>query len=90
MKFQLTDTNNSFVTTAVGHLFLAKVSDGTVGTEEVALATSATDTGNQFRYDSTANQYIFNLSLNLDVGTRRLRLELDDGKSYNVDISVKH
>lgn len=60
-----------------------------MGTEEVALSTSAADTGNTFRYDLSGNQYILNLSLNLGVGTWRFRVELDDGKSYTVNVSVK-
>ncbi len=88
-KFQLTNASGSFISTAIASLFLAKVSDGIAGTEEVALSTLAADTGNQFRYDQTNNQYIFNLSLNLDIGTWRLKVALDDSKNYVVDVSVR-
>ena len=89
VKFRLTDSNENFASTAIANLFLAKVSGGIAGTDEVTLSTSAADFGNQFRYDVADNQYIFNLSLDLDIGTWQLKVVLDDGKDYAVNISVR-
>jgi M6 family metalloprotease-like protein len=90
VKFQLTDANSQFAASAVSHLFLAKIQDGIAGTEEIALSTSAADTGNQFRYDSQANQYIFNLDTSsLSVGTWQLKVEPDDGTSHAVIVSIR-
>lgn len=89
VKFQLTGT-----AAAVGNLpakiTYAKVSSGTVGTELEATSTSAADTGNLFRYDSTAKQYIFNLSTKgFTEGTYQLRVDLGDGISHTVTITSR-
>jgi len=85
VKFQLTDINNNFVSTAIANLFLIKVSEGIPGGEEIPLSVSNADTGNQFRYDPKDNQYIFNLSTDtMDAGTWQLKVELDDNRYYNV------
>jgi len=64
IKFQLTDVNNSYVSTATVKLLVAKISNGVVGSDEIPLSTSTADTGNLFRYDSVQNQYIYNLATN--------------------------
>ena len=82
IKFQLVDGNGIFVTNATASIFVANVSDdGIVGTEQEAVSKS--NNGNIFRYDSTDNQYIFNLDTNnLSKGKWRIRVALDDGTSY--------
>lgn len=90
IKFRLTDTNNQFVSTAVARLFVSKLSEEIIGSEEVVLSALVANEGNVFRYDKTTNQYIFNLnSSTFTSGTWRLRVQLDDGKSYSVDVSLK-
>jgi len=92
VKFQLQDASGAFVTDAVARIYLLKISDGINGTEveENAVSTSAATTGNFFRYDSTNNQYIFNLATKgLSIGTWKIRIELDDGTSKYVQISLK-
>ncbi len=95
VKFQLLDDQGNFVTDAVANIFVKKVSNGTSG-EIAAVSTAAATTGNLFRYDSSSNQYIFNLSTKLPLngvdwstGTWEIRIELDDGMSYNVEIGLK-
>ena len=91
VKFQLTDINNNFVSTAIANLFLIKVSEGIPGGEEIPLSTSNADTGNIFRYDTEDNHYIFNLSTDtMDAGTWQLKVELDDNRYYNVLISIRN
>ncbi len=64
--------------------------DGVVGSEIEANSTSAATTGNLFRYDSTGDQYIFNLGTkSLSTGTWQIRIELDDGTSKYVTIGLK-
>ena len=90
IKFQLTDANNNYISTAIAHLFVAKISDGIAGIDEVPLSTSNADVGNVFRYDADNNQYIYNLSTNiLSVGSWQLKIILDDSKEYIVVISIK-
>ena len=62
MKFRLTDANSNFITGAAARIYVARISDGVVGTEMEANSTSAATEGNLFRYDSTTDQYIFNLA----------------------------
>lgn len=90
VKFQLTDATGGYVTDAVAHLYYAKTSDGVTGTEEEAPSTSSATEGNQFRYDATNNQYIFNLDIKtLTEGTWQIRAELDDGTSQYATFSVR-
>jgi sugar lactone lactonase YvrE len=72
------------------HLYVAKVSEGIAGTEAEAASTSAADSGNTFRYDATADQYVFNWGTKpLSAGTYRLRIDLGDGASHTVLVSLK-
>ncbi|MBU2541550.1 MAG: PxKF domain-containing protein, partial [Candidatus Omnitrophica bacterium] len=70
--------------------YLAKISDDVVGEEVEGISTSQATTGNLFRYDSTDNLYIFNLSTNgLTSGTWQVRIDLDDGTSKYVNFGLK-
>lgn len=65
------------ITNAVARLLLFKVSNDVVRNEVDIQSTSAATTGNLFRYDSSADQYIFNLSTaGLTVGKYQLRVDL--------------
>jgi len=69
---------------------MLKISNGSNGTEMEAVSTAAATTGNLFRYSSDGNQYIFNLNTKpLSTGTWQIRIELDDGTSQYVNISLK-
>lgn len=89
------------ITNAVAKLNV-KVADNNPdpGTEE-AVSTSAATTGNLFRYDATAGQYIFNLSTKAGYtnpngttvtftssGTYTLSILLDDGSYRSVNIQL--
>ncbi len=90
VKFQLQDANGNYISTAVARIYLTQISSNIMGTELEGISTSAATEGNLFRYDSTDNLYIFNLATdNLSAGTWRLRVELDDGTSKYVNISLK-
>lgn len=90
VKFRLQDVNGNYVADAVAKLYVAKVENGLVGTETEAVSTSAATTGNLFRYDDSGSQYIFNLGTKrLSTGTWQLRIELDDGSSKYVTITLK-
>ncbi|MFH1198400.1 MAG: PxKF domain-containing protein [bacterium] len=60
VKFQLTDTNNMIVTSAIVTLMIAKIQDNSVGNDEIPLSTSNADSGNAFRIAD--DHYIYNLS----------------------------
>ena len=97
VKFQLWDDQDNFITDAVANIFVKKLNNGTSGDEMDAVSTAAATTGNLFRYDSSSNQYIFNLSTKLpfngveswSAGTWEIRIELDDGMSYYENIVLK-
>jgi len=90
VKFQLRDSSGNFITDAIAKIYVAKSSDGIIGTDMEAVSTNSATTGNLFRYDSTANQYIFNLATKtLTKGTWQIRIELNDGTSKSVNIGLK-
>ncbi len=90
VKFQLTGTSAE-ITNAVARLTIAQVSNNVIGTYMEASSTSAADSGNQFRYDPTSGQYIFNLGTSgLSTGTYELNVDLGDGvQNRTVLISLK-
>lgn len=86
VQFTLTGASAP-VTNAVAKLYLAKLSGGTAGSEFAATSTSSAVNDNSFRYDSTG--YIFNLATKgLSAGSYRLRIDLGDGVSHTVDITL--
>ncbi|NUR05959.1 MAG: hypothetical protein HOQ45_02985 [Nocardioidaceae bacterium] len=99
VKFALTCAGKP-VAGAVAKLTVKKA-DGTPdpGTAE-AVSTAASTTGNLFRYDATAGQYIFNLStkngytnpggatVTFTAGTYTLSVLLDDGSYHSVNIQI--
>ncbi|MBN2094983.1 MAG: DUF2341 domain-containing protein [Candidatus Aenigmarchaeota archaeon] len=90
VKFKLTDASGNFVKTAVAKIYLSKISNGVMGTEVDAVSTSQASTGNLFRYDETANQYVFNLATkSMTVGTWKIRILLDDGTSRYVTLGLR-
>jgi len=96
VKFKLTCANQP-ITNAVAKLSVQRV-DGTVeGPVNEAVSTLAATTGNQFRYDETSQQYVFNLSTkgsfnggawSFSTGTWRLIIELDDGSKQQALIDL--
>jgi parallel beta-helix repeat protein len=90
VKFQLFDDAGLPVSTAQATIEVAKVSDDVVGTFEEGSSTSAADTGNVFRFDPEAQQYIFNLGTKtLETGTYVLRITLDDGQIFEVRFALR-
>jgi hypothetical protein len=90
MKFQLKDDAGAFISDAIATITYSKVSNNVAGSEVVAVSTGAASTGNQFRYDSTANQYIFNLSTKgIAAGTYQVSITLNDGTTKTVRFSLK-
>ena len=90
VKFSLTDAGNVPVATAVANLSIAKVTNEVDGSYIEATSTAAATTGTLFRYDSSGQQYIFNLGTKeLSKGTWSLKVTLDDGNSYTQRLSLK-
>ena len=90
VKFRLTDVSDNFISNAVAKLYVAKIKNGVVGIDEIPFSSSNADNNNQFRYDNTDNQYIYNLDTNLmSQGFWQLKIILDDNISYSVSILIK-
>jgi alpha-galactosidase len=89
VKFQLRDAKGIFVTNAIAKLYIARVTDNVAGEENEAVSTAVSD-GNTFRYDSTSNQYIFNLNTkNLTAGTYQIRVDFGDGTLNTARIELR-
>jgi lysophospholipase L1-like esterase len=90
VKFALSNAAGAPVGSAVANLTVAKVTNAIDGTYVEAVSTAAATTGTLFRYDTTGQQYIFNLSTSgLSKGTWNLKVTLDGGSSYTTIISLK-
>ena len=91
VKFRLTGASAAIANLAA-QIYLAPISNSVVGTEIEAVSTSNADSGNTFRYDNTAGQYIFNLGTRtLTQGTWQIRIDLQDAAAVaqTVVISLK-
>ncbi|MBW3664359.1 MAG: HYR domain-containing protein [Actinobacteria bacterium] len=89
VKFELTGASAG-ITDATAKLLVTKIGDSTTADEEAAVSVSSADAGNTFRYDPIEEQYVFNLSTKqLNEGTWRLRIDLGDGTTNSVLISLR-
>ena len=89
LKFRLTDASAPIADLAA-RLYVAKVSSGIAGTELEATPTGSADSGNTFRYDAAGGQYVFNWGTKgLTAGTYQLRIDLRDGVTRTVQVSLR-
>jgi Bacterial Ig-like domain/HYR domain len=89
VKFQLTG-DSAGITNAVANLRIAKVSNNVLGDELEAVTSTPASTGSLFRYDATSGQYIYNWGTKgYTAGTYQLRIDLGDGVTRTVLISLK-
>jgi hypothetical protein len=89
VKFQLTGASAE-INNLVARLYLQRIGPGSAGSDLEAISTSNATTGNLFRYDATAGQYIFNLGTKtLSTGTYKLRIDVGDGVLRTVNITLK-
>ncbi|GAB4362793.1 MAG: hypothetical protein Kow00128_02910 [Deltaproteobacteria bacterium] len=91
IKFQLKDRSGHFAADVTARLVLQKFSDGVpVGEPIDATPAGGSDSGNIFRYDVTANQYVYNLKTGgFSAGTWKVIVFLEDGSSYDVPIGIR-
>jgi hypothetical protein len=89
VKFQLTGADAG-IRNLIGKLYLSQLDSVDPVSANEAVSTATADSGNTFRYDATAGQYIFNLSTkSLSQGTWYLRIDLGDGTSNVVKLRIK-
>ena len=90
IKFQLLDSNGNYVTNAVAILDFSQVTKTVTGKHLAPYTSGDITIGNVFIYDSKGHMYMYNLATKgLSAGTWRIRIEIDDGSSYAVNISLK-
>jgi len=83
VKFQLADNNGNYISTATAQIWVD--SNSTAGK-----SSGGANKQNYFRYDTTSNQYIFNLSTKgLAKGSHIIIVTLNDGTTYSVKITLK-
>jgi hypothetical protein len=89
VKFQLGGASAA-ISNLVAKIYVAKVSNSVVGAELEAVSTSAATTGNLFRYDPIAQQYIFNWGTKgQSLGTYQIRADFGDGVQRTVLVSLR-
>jgi len=93
VRFQLIAPDGSFVSNAVAEIHVFKIIETPTGAVDMSVDTlpsGSSNTGTLFRYDSTSNQYIYNLSIKgYSSGTYLLRTTIDDGSMHDVNFSIK-
>lgn len=81
VKFQLTDKDGNYLTGATAKIYVE---------DSNGVSTNSTVKDNQFRYDTTANQYIFNLSTkSMYAGKYRISVDVGDRTIYSFKIILK-
>lgn len=91
VKFQLRNTGGAIVQASSAPGWMSPVMGSTTkaAVDETAYAASA-DSGSDFRYDATAQQYIYNWKTPSAGGNYwRIGVMLDDGQTYYVNIGLR-
>jgi hypothetical protein len=91
LKFRIYAPDGSEVTDAAATLRLWYLTSSVLGTEVTDVGSvGSANTGNEFRYDTEAGRYVFNLGTkHLLSGTYRADVELDDGSTHPVQFSLR-
>ena len=90
VKFQLTDTGGGYISNSVARLFLARIENDMPGDAIEATSKGKSNDQNYFRYDSSSNQYIYNLDTEpLEKGIWRLLLYIEGLQYYATDIELR-
>ena len=92
VKIILTNCSGQSISTATVIIAVYKISNAVLGTELEQLIDSSgsANTGNLFRYDAAAGQYIYNLSTKgYTKGTYKVYAKPEDGSSYTVNFSLR-
>ena len=88
IEFQLSDANGDTVTDASTSLFFARIENGSTTSFQSAQAEGKSNTGNVFRIAD--KKYIYNWNTKeLEPGTYRLRIDLDDTTQHFIDVKLR-
>jgi hypothetical protein len=91
VKFQLKDANGNFAFGGTARLTLQAYEEDTpIGDPINATPSGDANFGNEFRYDTVDNQYIYNLDTKpLQVGKWNLIVTIENGAKYEVFIQLR-
>jgi hypothetical protein len=95
VKIKISDYNGAPVTDAQAFVFFQEGTPTVIGDTQEAISTSAATTGNQMRYEPTANQYIFNWDVtgaSILNGTYTTWIDLGEGAcgaQHTVTVSIQ-
>jgi len=91
VKLQLKKSNGTVVQTNAAPVWLAPVKGSSMNAPvDESVYTASADSGSTYRYDSSAQQYIYNWKTPNTGGIYyRIGVTLDDGQSYFVNIGLK-
>lgn len=91
VKFQLKKADGTPVQAAAAPIWLAPVKGGSMSLPvDETLQTVSADSGSTFRYDATAQQYIYNWKTPSTGGSYyQIGVKLDDGQTYFVTIGLR-
>ena len=82
VRFQLTDALGTFISADTVRIWVDSIPN-------LGRSSGSSNSGNYFRYDSTSNQYIFNLSTSgMTAGSHTLYITLDDGTAKTIAITL--
>jgi hypothetical protein len=91
VKFQLKKSNGTVVQTNAAPVWLAPVRGTAMGLPvDESLYSASADSGSTYRYDSSAQQYIYNWKTGAGGNYWRIGVALDDGQSYYVNIGLRN
>jgi subtilisin len=90
IKFQLRDANGNYVNNAVAKLNYSIISPKIIGKYFKSSTTDPATNGGVFKYNSKDKIYFYNLETKgLASGTWQLRVDINDGSSNTVNISLQ-
>jgi len=89
-KFQLKRADGSVVQAATAPVWLTPVKGGSTSAPvDESLYSASTDSGSVYRYDSSAQQYIYNWKSGSGGYYWRVGVQLDDGQTYWVNLGLR-
>ncbi len=89
-RFQLRDAGGNFVSNAGATISLTQTSSEMTGSDNEQMVSDPVTSGNTFLYNSGTDEYYFNHDMDdLERGTWEIQIDLDDGTSKYVTLSLK-
>jgi hypothetical protein len=89
-KFQLRKADGTVVQSAAAPIWLTPVKGSSMSAPvDESVYTSSADSGTTYRWDSTAQQYIYNWKTGAGGNYWRIGVTLDDGQTYYVNIGLR-